>query len=81
MCCWDDLNEPTQDFIVCIIYVIGSIMSLVSFIVFIAEGIPTIIRNDTENPIGIYNAWLGLVFIVIGLIIIGITYLCRRGRK
>lgn len=80
MCCLDELNEPAQDFIVCIIYFAGSITSIVLFIVFIAIGIPIIIQNNTEDIIGIYNAWLGLVFTVIGLIIIGITYLCRRGR-
>ena len=78
MCCWDELTEPVQDFIIGIIYAIGGIISLVSFIVFITKGIPTIILNNTEDIIGIYNAWLGLVFTIIGLIIIGITCLCKR---
>ena len=81
MCCWDDLTEPSQDLIIGSLYFIGGIMSLVSFIEFITSGIPTIIQNNTEDVIGIYNAWLGLIFTVIGLIIIGITWLCNRRRK
>jgi len=53
---------------------VGGIMSIVSFMVFVLSGIPTIIENKVE-PVELYRAWLSLGFFILGLIIIGLSWL------
>lgn len=62
-------------------YASGICMVGISFLVFITIGLPTIIQNNGEFII-IYQSWLSLAFIIIGLLILAMTYLlCHRNRE
>jgi len=59
--------------------IIGSIMFLISLLIFLINGLPALIQNNSEF-IQIYRAWLSLIFVVIGLLIIVIPWLICGSR-
>jgi len=55
-------NSITYDTCTLALYLTGILMSLISFIVFIITGIPTILQN-TAGFDAIYQAWISLLLL------------------
>lgn len=58
----------------------GCLMSLISLIVFLAIGLPTIIKNDSDFNT-IYSAWINFIILIIGIIITIIACCCLKNPK